>query len=365
MLTSLELTNYRGFKSYKMKGLSRVNLLVGKNNSGKTAILEGIQFLVTRGDSGVLAEVAERRGEQIFSRSEVHPSISVDIAHLFHGHALTSESSFSVAGDNGYSPVTVKVVPRGNGKETAEQRPDRSDSGWFLRISRPPRPDKDEPRFRISRDGGVDMEAPIRFRRPAVRRTSGPQARFVGPDSLGTIELAMMWDEVTVAGQETDVAEAMRILDPDLESVHFLTGMLASGFFASRAGIVVGTKGQEGRVPLGSMGDGMRRMMALATALAFTKQGCLFVDEIDTGLHYSVMEDVWKLVIAKAIKSDTQVFTTTHSWDCIEAISRLCQRYPSMMREVSIHRIDRALQHSVPFSGESIVRMAKADIDPR
>jgi len=42
MLSKVEITNYRGFKSYSMKGLTAVNLLVGKNNSGKSALLEGI-----------------------------------------------------------------------------------------------------------------------------------------------------------------------------------------------------------------------------------------------------------------------------------------------------------------------------------
>src|SRR5207237_7314633 len=115
----------------------------------------------------------------------------------------------------------------------------------------------------------------------------------------------------------------MRVLEKDLESLHFLTGMLAYGYFPSRGGIVVGLKGQELRLPLGSMGDGMRRLMALATSLAFTKEGCLFLDEIDTGLHYSVMSDMWKLVIGKANASNIQVFASTHSWDCIEGLSSL------------------------------------------
>ena len=97
--------------------------------------------------------------------------------------------------------------------------------------------------------------------------------------------------------------------------------MFASGYFPARGGIVVGVKGQEGRLPIGSMGDGMRRLMALATSLAFTKDGCLFVDEIDTGLHYSIMADMWQLVVEKSVASNTQVFATTHSWDCIEGLS--------------------------------------------
>lgn len=366
MLTKVDIANYRGFPAYSMEGLARVNLLVGKNNSGKTALLEAIQFLTSRGDPAVLAEVAYRRGELVLGRPE--GSVSVDIAHFFHGHSLTVDATVSLAGDNGYSPVVIKTFAAKNGRsDPGELRSVRSDSlGFFLKISSPVGVEKEDRKFRISRDGGVDFDLPSRFRRVGQgRRLSGPQNRFVGPDSLNTIEMAEMWDEITITGQEVDVAGAMRVLDSNLESLHFLTGMLASGYFPARGGIVAGLKGQDTRVPLGSMGDGMRRLMALATSLAFTKEGCLFVDEIDTGLHYSVMPDMWKLVIQKAAESNTQVFATTHSWDCIEGLSLLCERVPNLMTQVAIHKIDRAIQHSVPFSGESIVRMAKADIDPR
>lgn len=369
MLTRVEIKNYRGFESYEMQGLSQVNLLVGKNNSGKTALLEGIQFLTSGGDPAVLAEVAERRGEVVLTRPE--PTAFVDIAHFFHGHTLAIDCSFTISGDNGYHPVTVKTFAQDNRNKagaTGASGPERANaSGFFLKISGPPRSEREDPRFRISREGGVDFEVPpTRFRRMGVpRKSHGPQVRFVGPDSLNSIDMAVMWDEVTLKGQEIDVAEAMRVLEGELESVHFLTGMLAQGYFPSRGGIVVGIKGQEGRIPLGSMGDGMRRLMALATSLAFTKDGCLFVDEIDTGLHYTVMSDMWKMVISKAISSNTQVFATTHSWDCIEGLSQLCEHHPDLMPMASIHKIDNAIPHSVPFSGESIVRMVKADIDPR
>ena len=368
MLTRVEIKNYRGFESYEMQGLSQVNLLVGKNNSGKTALLEGIQFLTSRGDPAVLTEVAERRGEIVLTRPD--PSISVDIAHFFHGHTLTINCSFTISGDNGYYPVTVKTFALDNRDKTGAtgaSGPERANaSGIFLKISVQPKPEREEPRFRISREGGVDFEVPSRFRRVGVpRQPRGPQVRFVGPDSLNSIDMAAMWDEVTLTGQEVDVAGSMRVLEQDLESVHFLIGMLAQGYFPSRGGIVVGIKGQEGRLPLGSLGDGMRRLLALATSLAFTKDGCLFVDEIDTGLHYSVMSDMWKMVITKAVAFNTQVFATTHSWDCIEGLALLCQNQPDLMSKVAIHKIDRAIPHGIPFSGESIVRMAKADIDPR
>ena len=70
------------------------------------------------------------------------------------------------------------------------------------------------------------------------------------------------------------------------------------------------------------MGDGMVRLFHLALALVNSKGGILLVDEIENGLHYSVHEDLWKLVFKTARDLNVQVFATTHSWDCIEAFQR-------------------------------------------
>ncbi|MDR0511034.1 MAG: AAA family ATPase [Rikenellaceae bacterium] len=45
LLNKLEIENFRGFDSLEIDGLSKLNLFVGKNNSGKTSVLEAL-FLV-------------------------------------------------------------------------------------------------------------------------------------------------------------------------------------------------------------------------------------------------------------------------------------------------------------------------------
>ncbi|WP_396032886.1 ATP/GTP-binding protein [Candidatus Cyanaurora vandensis] len=45
--------------------------------------------------------------------------------------------------------------------------------------------------------------------------------------------------------------------------------------------------------------------------------GVLLVDEIDTGLHYSAQTSMWRLLMETAERLNVQIFTTTHSWDCV------------------------------------------------
>lgn len=60
------------------------------------------------------------------------------------------------------------------------------------------------------------------------------------------------------------------------------------------------------------------RMFVFALALANADNGFLLVDEIESGIHYSVQPDMWQLIFRIAQQLNIQVFATTHSWDCIE-----------------------------------------------
>jgi AAA15 family ATPase/GTPase len=43
------------------------------------------------------------------------------------------------------------------------------------------------------------------------------------------------------------------------------------------------------------------------------------VDEIENGLHHSILTKVWKVIFQMARTLNVQVFATSHSWDCIES----------------------------------------------
>ena len=42
MYSSFRVQNFRGFKDLRLDDLARVNLIAGKNNTGKSALLEAI-----------------------------------------------------------------------------------------------------------------------------------------------------------------------------------------------------------------------------------------------------------------------------------------------------------------------------------
>jgi AAA15 family ATPase/GTPase len=128
-------------------------------------------------------------------------------------------------------------------------------------------------------------------------------------------DLAKLWDRILYASRKDDVVTMLKILDDCVQDVNFLSHRTAN------AGILKKRKKQREPVPLGNLGGGMHRMLSIAINLANSEDGYLLIDEIDTGLHYRTITDMWRLVMETAVRLNVQVFATTHSWDCVRSFA--------------------------------------------
>ena len=56
-------------------------------------------------------------------------------------------------------------------------------------------------------------------------------------------------------------------------------------------------------------------------ALAFreARRGIILIDEVENGLHHSVLKNVWEELNWLSREFDVQVFATTHSQECMVA----------------------------------------------
>jgi hypothetical protein len=70
----------------------------------------------------------------------------------------------------------------------------------------------------------------------------------------------MFWDGITLTPKEESVVAALQILEPNVERISFTSSQ------SYNSGILLKIRGQHTPIPLGSMGDGMRRILTLAMA---------------------------------------------------------------------------------------------------
>ena len=369
MLETLAIRGFRGFESYRLGNLARVNLLVGKNNCGKTSVLEAVELLVSEGHPSVLLRSISRRGGD---KGQLR-KLSTDVSHMFFGHKCFSGASFTLSSDDTNRTLSVKIL-------SLEEVGDEAEA-WFLDskkrqhrglghpyeyvapmfgMSIDPDTSENAPGRRIvlpiMEDGSFLSERPQSWMRD---KPPGLPVHFYSLESLNPMSMRGVWDTVLARGMEAEVVDDMRLLEPDLDSMHFLTGV------GSESGILVGLRGGGHRLPIDSYGDGMRRLLALRLSFVGSANGFLLIDEIDTGLHWTVMEDMWQLVVELARKSNVQIFATTHSLDCIRGLGALLQSRPDLDDEVSIQKIHGSLEQAACLRGEHIRVAVEQEIEVR
>jgi predicted ATPase len=106
-------------------------------------------------------------------------------------------------------------------------------------------------------------------------------------------------------------------------------------------------------------------MLTLALNLAVTQGGFLFLDEIENGLHWSVMPKLWRFLVETARALDVQVFATTHSKDCLEGLADLYGAQPELAGHVSIHRLEAGRETSVRFDAGRIAEYIRMELEAR
>lgn len=374
MITSLHLTNYRGFERYELNGLAQVNLIVGKNNSGKTSLLEAFQIVEANSLDAVyrsLRTTALNRGEVVLVEDESEISRKKSTVpcfrHFFHQRQFLSDpNAHVVVNADDEKIIDFAVDYRYNASIPGPINLFSDELVMTIKNEK-----SDQLYMPINSEGGLVGELRATQRkgnskeRPQLNKPFGPQMpRFLRTESLSSTELIEPWNDIIQSGQETEVIAAMQLLDPEISSIAFLANY---GFFefGPASGILVGRNGTRERFPLGSDGEGMRRLLALSIALINTRQGSLLIDEIDTGLHHSTLADMWHMVVETAVRSKIQVFATTHSYDCMKGLAQLCLDRPDLAECVALSKINRLDETSTAFMGSELPDLINESIEVR
>lgn len=306
MLTQLSIENFRLFKQLQVNDLAPVNLIVGKNNAGKTTLLEAFYLLVSSEPHRVMRDLLISRGEYLSfmeDRPQRLPSqLQYDFAHLFYGHQLDASQVACLEGKGEkFYQLQITYLPESDTSDTVNGSGDKPPRLHFGQ--------KDNGQWGELKnvDGYLRRYQDYRFIQDNIL--------YISTNQFDYPHLASLWDKLITSSKtkKQNVIEMLRILEPNVDDLLFLSRPFAN------SGIVLSLKGEDKPIPLGSMGDGMSRILAIALALANAENGFLFVDEIDTGLHYRTITDMWTLVLTTAVRLNIQIFATTHSLDCIRS----------------------------------------------
>jgi AAA15 family ATPase/GTPase len=108
----------------------------------------------------------------------------------------------------------------------------------------------------------------------------------------------------------------------------------------------------------------VNRLLGIVLALVNATDGLLLIDEIESGLHYSIQPEMWQLVFRIASELNIQVFATTHSKDCIEAFQKVASKHPKEGVLIRLGRKNDDIVASV-FEEEDLEIAIEQDVEVR
>ncbi len=303
-----------------------MNLIVGKNNVGKTALIKALWLYARRGSIDAIGQILIARDEIPFSTQgfyDINKKDIWNIKNLFSNRPDIEGKSLNFAqigsAETNGQNITIGFRYFGAGEKVNEPK----------LIHEVREIDVAEPflcsRLNNNDDSGNHVTElfslerlrsvlPILEEEQEVEEFSSIPIRSSG---LSNSNLIQLWDKVSLTNLEEKVVDSLKLISPNILKLNFVGNSSGTN---SRFPLVR-ISNLENLVPLRSLGEGMSRLLGIALALANCEDGMLFIDEVEIGLHYSVLPDVWKLIFKTAKDLNVQVFATTHSYDCIQAFT--------------------------------------------
>jgi len=325
----IEIHNFRSIESLKINNIKQVNLITGKNNCGKTSVLEAVFLLAGMSN----------------------PQLTVNI-HAFRDLLLAADDDFSYLFKNfdflKYPSIAGQLISHKRTLEIKAIYPtfkeiskQISEKRGLLKeefISNASTSKKDSIEglsftFNINKNKNFQTEIKLKQGEIKLSRDYKEKlnASFINPKTIMN-DLDQRLDAILVRKDLGIIVNALKEIEPSLVDIRM-----------GARGMVYADIGMDKLVPINIMGDGIRRILAILAAMSERKNGILLIDEIENGLHFSTLFVLWKAVLKTAFDNNVQLFITTHSYECIEAVTRIYKDNTLNLEKdfITLFRIER------------------------
>lgn len=311
-LYSIDIKNFRGIKSLNIEDFKNINLFVGRNNCGKTSILESIFLSIGVSNPQLAINIDSFRGI-IHNQNDDFNFIFYNLNHNNRINIKTQFINASQYRNLIISPilkVTEKGINTNKSKEvssTSTLVADKGIAGVNFEFS--------VKSLSQSRDNflksSIELQpAGIKFH-SAKEYSEKIIGVFLNPRNYNQ-ELHERLDKIIQRKEQKKFIKTLKAIDPRITDI-----ALGSN------NMIYFDIGIEMLIPIQLMGDGISRLLSIMMAMASFENGIILIDEIENGLHASALEHLWSILKEGSETYNVQIFATTHSLECVKTFSNV------------------------------------------
>ena len=277
-LKHIDIIDYKCFKNFKARDFKRINLISGKNNVGKTAFMEALYININSINIGIFAETiasvkARRNNLEYLNKTYTQRDKVEYLEETGNLNIKTNIKDTEVKIDNinGIKNYTFKI---------------------------------DESSHIINKN---DFSFEENFNK---------NFNYIDNFGMTNNELKNTFEEVQKQDKEESLYKFINEFDTSILNFKVLGGDKPA------CKTIYSSQYRE----INEFGDGLKHFISIICSLYASRNGYLFIDEIDNGIHYTQLERLWEIIFTISKEVNCQVFATTHSREMINAYAKVSQK---------------------------------------
>lgn len=311
MIKSIAVKNFRCFEDLSLSDFRRMNVIVGRNAAGKTALLEAIRLALGATPSVALQlnnvrgiyyygiaqnrEMFESLWNALFFKFESSRVISTEVRDT-DGHVATLAVSYDksktvTTAIQGQQVPPATIIPLKfercsfTGEESVLYGSVQSQGGGQLNLEQ-----------------GAELGLATEF--------------FASSWLLNPQQNAQWFSQLSLENREREVVAAVKEeFDPLITDIQ----VLALNQFAPGS-VYATVPFLQSKMPLSLLSAGITKFFTILAAILYRNRGVVLIDEVENGLYYERLPALWQTMLRLAKENDTQVFVSTHSYECLQAL---------------------------------------------
>lgn len=360
-IEQLEISSYRGINCLSLPDLGSVNIFVGDNNTGKTSVLEAIQFLCAP-DQYNLVRIARQRE---MYRTRMGINFLDSVKYLFDIEQRNSKNyELSVGGKIHGKEVKVSVkgmveqqlidlqelsqkqyIPKWRLENASEENVEVFLGAIHNSIGH----NEELEEFEINKYSNIRMNRskevilPCKMVLTVDHVIDNAFNSLIRTSEIKNLAVKLLRDEF-----DNNIVD-LRIIS-DVESSRFTPVVeIESGEY----------------IPLSLYGDGMKKALTMLNAIINTRKGITLIDEFETALHTSAMKKVFSFVVEAARALEVQLFLTTHSLEAVDKMLESGGEYIENMRVIRLKKKNGKTYSHIMDGCEALENRKEYDLELR
>ncbi len=336
----LHIKHFKGIDDLSIENLGSINFIVGKNNGGKSTVLDALYLVAKKGDPRSIEDIYAVRSALINKGDDLRflfPKSDLTVYPTIEGFTAKANLFICLQAYNG--DIKDGNIIKESGVDLPIDGVRLVSDKLFESKNYAPKPDMYSLMVKRKSEDTIDY----RF----AKDIQSIPILYVPTGATFNKVLSLAKEAIVSQSFQLKVLGLLKEIEPRIMDYHILDGDI---YFM--------LEGLNKSINLKSMGEGFVKLFGIILAIIHCENGICLIDEIENGLHHSVLKGVWKHILKASETHHVQLFITTHNAEILEAITKVSE--PKQQKEINVIRLvkEEGKGHiALNYDFDSLVRM--------